>query len=86
KLQTLFVFDENLQEMRDWRFDWVNSVTASISRSLALKLSLRMLYTNVPALQMLPLFDDLGEPTGLTVPYPLKKLDTFLTTSIVINF
>jgi putative salt-induced outer membrane protein YdiY len=86
KLATLFVFDENLQKMSDWRFDWVNSVTASISKSLALKLSLRMLYANVPALQMLPLFDDLGVPTGLTVPYPLKKLDTFLTTSIVINF
>jgi len=86
KLLTLFVFDENLQEMRDWRFDWVNSVTASISKSMALKLSLRMLYGNVPALQMLPLFDDLGLPTGLAVPYPLKKLDTFLTTSIVINF
>jgi putative salt-induced outer membrane protein YdiY len=86
KLSTQFVFDENLQEMRDWRFDWINSVTASISKSLALKLSLRMLYTNVPALQNLPLLDALGDPTGLTVPYPLKKLDTFLTTSIVINF
>jgi len=86
KLSTQFTFDENLQEMRDWRFNWVNSVTASISRSLALKVSLRMLYANVPALQYLPLFDDLGDPTGLTVPYPLKKLDTFLTTSIVINF
>ncbi|HPW17603.1 MAG TPA: DUF481 domain-containing protein [Candidatus Aminicenantes bacterium] len=86
KLSTRFIFDENLQEMRDWRFDWVNSVTASISKSLALKLSLRTLYSNVPALQNLPLVDDLGAPTGLTVPYPLKKLDTFLTTSVVINF
>ena len=86
KLSTQFTFDENLQEMRDWRFNWVNSVTASISRSLALKVSLRMLYANVPALQNLPLFDDLGDPTGLTVPYPLKKLDTFVTTSLVINF
>jgi putative salt-induced outer membrane protein YdiY len=86
KLSAQFIFDENLQAMRDWRFNWVNSVTASISRSLALKLSLRMLYANVPAMQNLPLIDDLGNPTGLTVPYPLKKLDTFLTTSIVINF
>jgi putative salt-induced outer membrane protein YdiY len=86
KLLTQFIFDENLQEMRDWRFDWTNSVTASISKSLALKISLRMIYGNVPALQNLPLFDDVGDPTGLTVPYPLKKLDTFLTTSIVINF
>jgi putative salt-induced outer membrane protein YdiY len=86
RLSTQFIFDDNLQEMRDWRFNWVNSVTASISKSLALKLSLRTLYANEPALQMLALIDDLGNPTGLTVPYPLKNLDTFLTTSIVINF
>jgi putative salt-induced outer membrane protein YdiY len=86
KLSTQFIFDENLQEMRDWRFDWVNSVTASISKSLALKLSLRLLYANVPALQSLPLIDGAGDPTGLAVLYGLKNLDTFLTTSIVINF
>jgi len=86
KLSTQFIFDENLQAMRDWRFDWTNSVSASISKWLALKVSLRMIYANVPALQYLPLFDDVGDPTGLTVPYPLKKLDSFLTTSIVINF
>lgn len=86
KLATQFVFDENLQAMRDWRFDWTNSVTASISKSMALKMGLRMLYANVPALQSLPLIDGLGVPTGLTVPYPLKKLDAFLTTSVVINF
>ena len=83
---TSFVFDENMKKGPDWRFDWANSITASISRSLALKVSLRTLYTHLPALQNLPLLDDLGQATGLTVPYPLKKLDTFLTTSIVINF
>jgi len=85
-LSTLFVFDDNLKRTSDWRFDWLNSVSASISRSLALKISLRMLYTNIPALQDLPLIDLVGDPTGLFVPFPLKKLDTFLTTSLVINF
>ena len=83
---TVFVFDDNLNQTSDWRFDWANSVTASISKSLALKVILRTLYANVPALQSLPLIDLAGDPTGLFVPYPLKKLDTFLTTSIVINF
>jgi len=83
---TVFIFDDNLNQASDWRFDWANSVTASISRSLALKIILRTLYANVPALQNLPLFEPDGDPTGLFVPYPLKKLDTFLTTSIVINF
>lgn len=85
-VSTAFIFDDNLKKSLDWRFDWANSVTASISKALALKVILRTLYANVPALQNLPLIDDLGQPTGLTVPYPLKKLDTFLTTSIVINF
>lgn len=85
-LSTQFVFDDNLNRSADWRFDWANSVTASISKSLALKVILRTLYANVPALQSLPLIDPLGEPTGLFVSVPLKKLDTFLTTSLVINF
>lgn len=85
-VSTQFVFDDNLKRMDDWRFDWTNSVTASISKSLALKISLRMIYTNVPALQSLALFDLDGLPTGLFVQVPLKNLDTFLTTSIVINF
>ena len=85
-LSTQFIFDENLKKMTDWRFDWTNSVTASISKSLALKTSFRTIYTHLPALQGLPLFDLEGLPTGLTVFVPLKRLDTFLTTSIVINF
>jgi putative salt-induced outer membrane protein YdiY len=85
-VSTQFVFDDNLKRMDDWRFDWTNSVSASISKSLALKISLRMLYTNVPALQSLALFDLEGLPTGLFVQVPLKNLDTVMTTSIVINF
>ena len=85
-LSTLFVFDDSLNKTSDWRFDWLNSVSASISKSMALKISLRMLYTNIPALQDLPLIDPVGDPTGLFVPFPLKKFDTLLTTSLVINF
>ncbi len=85
-VSTQFVLDDNLKQMDDWRFDWTNSVSASISKSLALKISLRMLYTHVPALQSLALFDLEGLPTGLFVQVPLKNLDTLMTTSIVINF
>ena len=85
-LSSIFVFDENLNDSPDWRFDWANSLTASLSKSLALKVSLRTLYAHQPALQGMPLFDLIGDPTGLTVFFPLKKIDTFLTTSIVVNF
>jgi hypothetical protein len=61
-------------------------VTASISKSLALKTSVRVLYAHLPANEAVPLFDLAGLPTGLTVPIPLKKHDTFFTTSIVVNF
>lgn len=81
-----FIFDENLKKTVDWRFDWANSVTASISKSLALKTSLRMLYAHLPARESVPLFDADGLPTGIFVPVPLRRLDTFLTTSVVINF
>jgi len=81
-----FIFDENLKRTVDWRYDWTNSVSASISRSLVLKTSLRILYAYLPADEAVPLVDLNGLPTGLTVQVPLKKLDTIFTTSIVINF
>lgn len=81
-----FIFDDNLKEMADWRYDWTNSLTAAISKSLLLKASLRLVYSNVPADEAVPLIDPLGNPTGLTVPVPLKKLDSYFTTSLVINF
>ncbi len=81
-----FIFDENLRRTVDWRYDWTNSVTASISKSLALKTSVRVLHAHLPANEAVPLFDPEGLPMGVTVPVPLKKVDTLFTTSIVINF
>lgn len=85
-LTSLFVFDDNLKKAVDWRFDWTNSVSAPVSKSLALKTSLRTLYTNSPALKAVPLVDTYGNPLGLYVYVPLKKLDLFFTNSIVISF
>lgn len=81
-----FTFDDNLKRTIDWRYDWTNSLTASISKALALKTSLRLLYARLPAEQAVPLFDLEGNATGLTVPVPLKRQDSIFTTSIVINF
>jgi len=81
-----FIFDDNLKKAVDWRYDWTNSVTASISKILALKTSLRLLYAHLPADQAVPLYDLDGNATGLTVPVPLRPLDKIFTTSIVINF
>ncbi len=85
-LSSHFIFDENLKKTEDWRFDWTNSAAASLSNPLAIKVSLRFLYSHLPALESIPLFDAGGVDTGLTVRVPLKKLDTIFTTSLVINF
>jgi putative salt-induced outer membrane protein YdiY len=81
-----FAFDDNLKNMPDWRFDWINSVTATVTKRLALKVSLRTLYARIPANQSLPLLDPAGYPTGDFILYPLKNLDVYLTTSVVVNF
>ena len=81
-----FILDENLKRMSDWRYDWTNSLTASINKALALKTSVRLLYAHLPPDQSVPLFNPDGTPAGLNVFVPLKNLDTFFTTSIVINF
>ena len=83
---TQFIFDDNLKKFRDWRYDWTTSVSASVSKSLALKTSLRLLYAHLPAEEQVPLLGPGGEETGLLVPVPLRRLDTFFTTSLVINF
>ncbi len=57
-----FIFDENLKRTVDWRYDWTNSLTASISKALALKTSLRLLYAHLPADQAVPLYDLEGTP------------------------
>jgi len=85
-LSSQFIFDENLKRMSDWRYDWTNSLTASINKALALKTSVRLLYAHLPPDQSVPLFNPDGTPAGLNVFVPLKNLDTFFTTSIVINF
>lgn len=81
-----FVFDESLRDMSDWRGDMINSVGVAMSKNLALKVSLRFLYANKPAQERLPLDAADGFPTGSTVLHSLRKLDTFITTSLVVNF
>ena len=39
---TLFGFDMNFREMKNWRFDWTHSLTVPLTQSIALKASYRM--------------------------------------------
>ncbi len=80
------IFDDNLKKTVDWRLDWTNSVSAPLSKSLALKTSLRMLYSHFPATESVALYGTDGTSLDVNVLVPLKKLDVFFTNSLVISF
>jgi putative salt-induced outer membrane protein YdiY len=83
---TSFIFDDNLARISDWRYEWGNNLTAPLSKFLALKASLRIIRTHRPPEYPVPLYNADGTETGLTVPIPKQKVDTFFTTTLVFNF
>jgi hypothetical protein len=82
------ILDENLDETSDWRADMYNGLSVSRTEKTAIKLGLRLLYDNMPAMETLTLLDadpPLGVPVG-TQMVELDELDTIFTASVVINF
>lgn len=72
----------NLEETADWRLRSTTSITASLTKKLAIKASYNVLYDHQPVAVVLT--DTLG---GLgTLPYTYKTTDTMFTTSLVVNF
>ena len=84
-LESSLAADWNLENTKDVRTEWSNSVSVSISSILALKPSLKLLWRNDPALKEVPLQDESGEPTGDKVVVPLKHLDSFFTIALVLT-
>jgi len=76
--------DDNLEDTADLRANMINSVAVSMSKRLALKVSLQLLYDHQPALGSFDLFNTAGTNIG-TVTDELDTLDTIFTTSLVIN-
>jgi putative salt-induced outer membrane protein YdiY len=81
----VLVVDENLDETSDWRADMSNGLAVAMSERLALKVGLRLLYDNEPALDLVPNVDGVGNPLA-PVPFELEELDTILTVSLVVDF
>jgi hypothetical protein len=84
-LQSELTFDGSFDTGDDVRTDWLNSVGVAINARMALKSSLRVLFRNLPALERL----DLHAPGGVvigSVDVAKRKVDTNLTTSLVITF
>jgi len=82
------VLDENLNDTSDLRGNLINSVAVSMSRRLALKVSLQSLYDHQPAFREIDLLAP-PPPGGAkigTVLVELDTLDTIFTASLVVNF
>jgi hypothetical protein len=91
KLTTSAQFDSELttdgsfDEGDDIRFDWLNGIGVAINSRMALKTSVRVLFRNLPALEVLELRSPESVAIG-SVQVPKQKTDTNLTTSLVIVF
>ena len=82
---SVLIVDENVEDTDDLRADWTNSVSLSLSESLALKTSLQLLYDKQPSLLGVPLLDGMGVPTGTDVLTPGDEVDSILTLTLVIT-
>lgn len=91
--------DVNADETSDYRLDMIQSVSVAMSERLALKVSLQLLYDNVPSLtpallialpdigDLFPPFDPSGGlPVLGTVFVPLDELDTVFNVALVVDF
>jgi hypothetical protein len=76
-------FIENLDTTDDWRIRWISAVQSSLSKRLALKVGLTLLYDNQPVLEPI---DDLGTPAFDPVFFEYDELDTILTANLVLTF
>lgn len=80
------IVDASLDETSNYRVDNVNALSVSMSERLALKVSLQLLYDNLPSLTEVPLVGSDGQPSGNTVLVPLDELDTLFNVALVVNF
>ncbi len=81
--------DQNFQVSKDFRTLWDNALTVALNRRLALQLGGKLAFRNLPALQEIALFPVApgpGASSSVQVTAPLKKTDTQLTVSFVLNW
>jgi hypothetical protein len=84
------IIDENLDETSDWRVDMANWVSLNMTGHLALKVSLRWLYDNLPSLREVNLYpptDPGGDLTPIGTTFvEVDDLDSIFTTALVITY
>ncbi len=83
----LTIAEENLDETDDLRLDSLTSVAVAMTGRLALQVSLKFLFDNVPSFVEADLISPLtGLPVGILVPVQADKLDTLFNVALVVNF
>ncbi len=79
----------NISEFSDWTSDMTSAITVTMSKKIALRVSLQWLYNNQPALQEIDvIYIDVGSGAEIdfgTTTIRKEKLDTIFGTSIVIK-
>jgi putative salt-induced outer membrane protein YdiY len=85
EFESIFIADWNLDNTKDVRIDFTNSLPIKISEVFTLKPSLQLLWRNEPSLTAADLFASDGTPTGSTVLIPLKKLDSLFSLTLVVS-
>jgi hypothetical protein len=85
-LTNLTIADENLDDTSDLRIDSLTALAVAMSTHLAIQLSLRFLFDNVPSFLEAELITPAGIPTGILVPVEAEKLDTIFNVALVLNF
>ena len=75
----------DVDDSDNWQANWVTSITASVTSTVALKATYTVLYNNLPPMRSI----SPGAGTPLDSPsilYPAIKTDKFFTASVVLNF
>jgi hypothetical protein len=86
-LTHLTIAEENLDETDDFRFDSLTALAVSMTDHLALQVSLKFLFDNLPSFVEADLISpSTGLPVGILVPVQADKLDTLFNVALVVNF
>ncbi len=83
----LTIAEENLDDTDDFRLDSLTAVGVAMTDRLAIQVSLKFLFDNVPSFVEADLLSPItGLPVGILVPVQADKLDTLVNVALVVNF
>jgi putative salt-induced outer membrane protein YdiY len=85
EFESILICDWNLDNTKDVRVDFTNSLPIAISEMFILKPSFQLLWRNDPALTNVGLFAVDGTPANKNVLVALKEFDTLFSLTLVIK-